>query len=155
VTSLGFRRWISSKREGEEVAPPEARTVETEPVAPEPERQPVVNERRARALLASGTPPLPPDRQKAPQRWLERRSDPPPAESQAPAVRTVAPREWNIWELQRAVRTADDRDRQEEWSALFIHLREFANAEGDLPVEFDGLVRESFAGVLESEPAGS
>jgi hypothetical protein len=62
------------------------------------------------------------------------------------------PREWNIWELQRAVRDAGDDARHQEWSALLIHLREFANADGDLPVEFDALVRESFAAVLEREP---
>jgi hypothetical protein len=59
-------------------------------------------------------------------------------------------REWNLWELQRAVRDSAD-ERREEWNALLIHLREFANADGDLPPEFDGLVRESFAGVLTSE----
>ncbi len=48
--------------------------------------------------------------------------------------------------------TAARRARQEEWSALLIHLREFANADGDLPVEFDSLVRESFGGLLAPQP---
>jgi hypothetical protein len=53
------------------------------------------------------------------------------------------------------VRDAPDDERQEEWTALLIHLREFANADGDLPLEFDSLVRESFGAVLAShrEPA--
>jgi hypothetical protein len=149
-----FRRWVSKRDTSADVesevvvaeAPPE-------PEREQPEPQAVVNERSARALLASGTPPLPPDRQKAAPRWVERTAE--PTESETPAVTTSAPREWNIWELQRAVRAADDPDRHEEWSALFIHLREFANAEGDLPIEFDELVRESFAGVLERETAAS
>lgn len=116
-----------------------------------PEAEAVVNERSARALLASGTPPLPRESPKpARRRGPERQAQPPPPEA-APVV-SAEPREWNIWELERAVRAADDHERQEEWSALFMHLREFANADGDLPVEFDALVRESFAGVLEPEP---
>jgi hypothetical protein len=49
------------------------------------------------------------------------------------------------------VRAAPDDERHEEWTALLIHLREFANADGDLPIEFDRLVRESFGPVLASE----
>jgi hypothetical protein len=122
---------------------------EAEP-EPKPRAEPeaVVNERSARALLASGTPPLPPEPAKQGRR-LERPAEPTPPESAS--VVADEPRRWNIWQLERAVRAADDQERHEEWSALFIHLREFANAEGDLPVEFDALVRESFAGVLERE----
>jgi hypothetical protein len=70
---------------------------------------------------------------------------------------TGPPREWNLWEIQRAVRDAPDDERREEWSALLIYLREFANADGNLPLEFDGLVRESFAAVLagQREPAAA
>jgi len=150
-----FRRWVS-KRDSSADVESEAVVAEAPPEPepdPEPEPQAVVNERSARALLASGTPPLPPDRRKSTPRWVERTAE--PAETETPAVTTSAPREWNIWELQRAVRAADDPERHEEWSALFIHLREFANAEGDLPVEFDELVRESFGGVLERKAAPS
>ena len=75
---------------------------------------------------------------------------------EAPQFREAPARGWNVWELQRAVRDSAD-ERREEWNALLIHLREFANADGDLPPEFDGLVRESFAGVLTSdrEPAAT
>jgi hypothetical protein len=139
----------------EELEPETAEPVETAPVQePEPaEPEVVVNERSARALLARGTPPLPAESPKPPRRRrLERPPEPAlPEPEPAPAVATPA-RTWNLWELERAVRVADDQERQEEWSALFIHLREFANADGDLPVEFDALVRESFAGVLEREP---
>jgi hypothetical protein len=63
-----------------------------------------------------------------------------------------APRAWNLWELQRAVREAGDDARHEEWTALLIHLREFANADGNLPLEFDALVWDSFGPILEAEP---
>jgi hypothetical protein len=146
-----FRRWVSSRHRR-----PEEPVVDVEPDAveraePEPVPRAVVNERSARALLASGTPPLPPEAHKpVSRRRRQRRPVPAAPEPEPPAATT--PREWNIWELQRAVRTSEDQGRQEEWSALFIHLREFANAEGNLPVEFDELVRESFAGVLEHQP---
>ena len=32
----------------------------------------------------------------------------------------------------------------EERTLLLLHLREFADASGDLPVEFDSLVRDAF-----------
>ena len=35
-----------------------------------------------------------------------------------------------------------------ERAALLLHLRQFADADGTLPVEFDGLVRESFGRLL-------
>ena len=36
----------------------------------------------------------------------------------------------------------------EERALLLVHLREFANASGDLPVEFDELVRDAFGADL-------
>jgi hypothetical protein len=88
----------------------------------------------------------------------ERTSDDRPDELRSPPREplpepevTEPPREWNLWDLERAVRDAGDAERQVEWSALLIHLREFANADGDLPPEFDGLVRESFEVAL-AEP---
>ena len=126
----------------------------------EPEPEPTVSERSARAILASGPPPLPPEPpkpSKPKRRLVERRTEPeaapPPPLTQPepePAVQGP-PREWNLWELQRAVRDAPEDERQVERTALLIHLREFANADGDLPIEFDALVRESFADVLASE----
>lgn len=157
--------------------PAHVERVEVEPVAvavdvqePEPETEPKVSERSARAILASGPPPRPPEppkpaKQKPPRRRLvERRpepkaapppSPPPPPEPEPEQAVHGVPREWNLWELQRAARGAPDDARQQEWTALLIHLREFANADGGLPIEFDALVRESFADVLASqrEPA--
>ena len=155
--------------------PPHVERVEVEPVPvavapeepeaqPEPEPEPTVSERSARAILASGPPPLPPEPAKATpkparRRIVERRPEPeappapppPPPEPEPEPIVEGPPREWNLWELQRAVRGAPDDERQEEWTALLIHLREFANADGDLPIEFDRLVRESCGSVLASE----
>jgi hypothetical protein len=162
--------------EPEPVPEPEpASPPEPEPEEPEPE--PAVSERSARAILASSPPPLPaepakpkaqPKRKSEPKRrpLIERRpkppraappppSPPPPPEPEPepePVVSGPA-REWNLWELQRAVRDSADEAHQEEWSALLIHLREFANADGDLPIEFDSLVRESFGELVAQQPA--
>jgi len=79
---------------------------------------------------------------------------PPPPE---PAVVSLAsvdtrPREWNLWELERAVRDNPnaDRDRDAERSYLLMYLREFANSRGVIPMDFDPLVRDSFGDVLAS-----
>jgi type IV secretory pathway VirB10-like protein len=60
------------------------------------------------------------------------------------------PREWNLWELERAARdhATDDVVRNEERSYLLIYLREFAGPDGILPADFDGLVRDAFGDVL-------
>jgi hypothetical protein len=100
------------------------------------------------------------------------RAVPPPAE-QAPAPAPVSstpqesrvvslpqrgyqPREWNLWDLERLARAESQRnpERRDEWAFLFVHLRQFANADGQLPREFDSLLRESFGGLLERQPSG-
>jgi hypothetical protein len=73
----------------------------------------------------------------------------PPAVEEAPP--SPAQRQWNLWELERRARDyAGDAARDEEWTALFVHLRQFANTEGQLPEEFDGLVREAFAELIQA-----
>jgi outer membrane biosynthesis protein TonB len=63
---------------------------------------------------------------------------------------TAQPRRWNLWDLERRAREAQrDPVRYEEWSFLFVHLRQFATPDGSLPTEFDELVRESFGELLE------
>jgi hypothetical protein len=80
-------------------------------------------------------PPSPPPLRDVP-RLSERRRD---------------PQQWNLWELERVARAEARQapDAAEGWSYLFLHLRQFADARGTLPVEFDGLVRESFGGLLD------
>ncbi len=70
---------------------------------------------------------------------------------QPPPTPPPTPREWNLWDLERRAREqAGEAARDEEWTALFVHLREFANADGVLPMEFDNLVRESFAELIQA-----
>jgi hypothetical protein len=56
------------------------------------------------------------------------------------------PRRWNIWDLERLTREASGVDAvvDEERSFLLMYLREFAGPDGELPIDFDGLVRDSF-----------
>jgi hypothetical protein len=81
----------------------------------------------------------------------------PEPEPEPEAARVVAfipandgPREWNLWELERAARdhATDDVVRNEERSYLLMYLREFAGPDGVLPTDFDGLVRDAFGDVL-------
>jgi len=60
------------------------------------------------------------------------------------------PREWNLWELERLARNEAGGDvaRDEERSYLLMYLREFAGADGTLPADFDGLVRDAFGDLL-------
>jgi hypothetical protein len=89
------------------------------------------------------TPPPPPPPEPAPV--------PAAPAFQAPPTPPRAPREWNLWELERRAREqAGDAARDEEWTALFVHLRQYATAEGVLPTEFDDLVRESFAELIQA-----
>jgi hypothetical protein len=62
------------------------------------------------------------------------------------------PRQWNLWDLERLTRDAsgDDAARDEERTFLLMYLREFAGADGLLPVDFDGLVRDSFGDLVGS-----
>lgn len=79
-------------------------------------------------------------------RPLETKPQPVVAETPGPA-----PKEWNLWDLERKAREPGGYAiRDAEWAALFIHLREFATAEGTLPKEFDELVRQSFAELIQA-----
>jgi hypothetical protein len=72
--------------------------------------------------------------------------EPEPEPTVVPLVlRDSTPRTWNIWELERLAETLNGDDpAAEERTLLLLHLREFADASGDLPVEFDSLVRDAF-----------
>jgi hypothetical protein len=86
-----------------------------------------------------------------PEPLLENEAGPEPrrrlrfSEPRSAAGSTDATREWNLWELERRARAHAGADAvPEEWAAIFMHLREFANSDGRLPAQFDSLVRESF-----------
>jgi outer membrane biosynthesis protein TonB len=129
------------------------------PLAP-PEPEPVPE------LPTPPTPPAPEPEPAAPSppplRPVPTPPPPPPATPRpAAAARgvvdlrtrvTAQPRRWNLWDLERRARdeaAQADPLRYEEWSYLFVHLRQFASPDGSLPTEFDGLVRESFGELLE------
>jgi hypothetical protein len=106
------------------------------PPPPEPEPIPV-----APPVLAAA-PPLPPEP-----------VAPPPAPAAPPQVVSIGPRgpvAWNLWELERLSRehAGQDTFKDEERSYLLIYLREFASADGILPADFDGLVRDSFGDLV-------
>jgi hypothetical protein len=132
---------------------PEPELVETAPVTPEPEPPAAEPEQsrwgmRKRLRAVPAPPPEPVSVPEAAPEAVEQRVIPLPQ-------RSYAPRQWNLWDLERLVRAEaqDHPERRDEWAFLFVHLRQFANADGELPAEFDSLVRESFGDVLERQPS--
>jgi hypothetical protein len=102
--------------------------------------------KRERPVATDGPPPAPLEPLPAPE------SGPPPPPAAEPVVTPAAPEphDWNLWELERVVRESagGDTARDEERSFLLMHLREFADPDGMLPVTFDLLVREALGDVL-------
>jgi hypothetical protein len=129
------------------------------PAAPEPARPPAAPEpspptpEPARPVLRPV--PTPTSRPPAPTRTAPPTPVRPAAAAGVVDLRTrvtAQPRRWNLWDLERRARDEAQRDplRYEEWSYLFVHLRQFATPDGSLPTEFDGLVRESFGELLDA-----
>jgi hypothetical protein len=71
---------------------------------------------------------------------------PPAGAAVVPIGVSALPRQWNLWDLERLTREGSTGDAilDEERSFLLMYLREFAGPDGELPVDFDGLVRDSF-----------
>lgn len=67
-----------------------------------------------------------------------------PARAAAPKP-VQQPVEWNVWSLERVAR---EHPESEELEYLVASLRQFADAAGQLPADFDPLVRESFGDLL-------
>jgi outer membrane biosynthesis protein TonB len=129
------------------VATPEAR-VRAQPLdearpEPEPEREPGPAPGPEPPRIVA-VPPPPPEPEPEPV------PEPEPARVVAFIPANEGPREWNLWELERAARehATDDVVRNEERSYLLMYLREFAGPDGILPADFDGLVRDAFGDVL-------
>lgn len=131
------------------VAPPPIRARSQPPVEtrrepePEPEREPKPLPSREPPRIVA-VPPPPPE----PEPDLEPELEPARVVAFIPTY--DGPREWNLWELERAARdhATDDVVRNEERSYLLMYLREFAGPDGILPTDFDGLVRDAFGDVL-------
>jgi hypothetical protein len=76
----------------------------------------------------------------------------PPPEQAVVALHPAAPREWNLWDLERRWQArAGASAAGDELSYVLMYLREYASPDGVLPVEFDALVRESFGELVEAE----
>ena len=114
------------------VAPPAPEPSHVRVLPPEPEPEP------ERVPLAAAPEPAP---------------EPAPAPEHAPEPSTVVsigvgpgPRKWNLFDLERLTRAHAGPDPvvDEERQFLLMYLREFAEPDGLLPVDFDGLVRDSF-----------
>lgn len=110
---------------------------------PEPEREPVPTPTPEPSRIAA-VPSLPPEPEPEPE------PEPVPTRVVAFIPANEGPREWNLWELERAARdhATDDVVRNEERLYLLMYLREFAGPDGILPTDFDGLVRDAFGDVL-------
>ena len=114
---------------------------------PEPEREPEPAPSLEPPRIVA-VPPPPPEPEPEPEARPE--PEPEPARVVAFIPANEGPREWNLWELERAARdhATDDVVRNEERSYLLMYLREFAGPDGILPADFDGLVRDAFGDVL-------
>jgi hypothetical protein len=117
--------------------------VRSEP-KPEPEPEPRI----------VAVPPPPPEPEPEPEPGPEPEPEPEPERVVAFIPANDGPREWNLWELERAARDhiSDDVARNEERSYLLMYLREFAGPDGMLPADFDGLVRDAFGDLLRAVP---
>ena len=112
-------------------------------VSPEPVRGP--EPPRIAAAL-----PLPLELEPEPAPEPEPKSEPEPEPTVAYLPMNDAPREWNLWELERVARdnTSDDVAKNEERAYLLMYLREFAGPDGTLPADFDGLVRDALGDLV-------
>jgi outer membrane biosynthesis protein TonB len=107
-------------------------------------------------------PELQPEPKPAPEPPVLRSvPEPPPEPAPPPAVQEpspvvvpigvgAAPREWNLWDLERLTRehAGQDDARDQERSFLLMYLRDFAGPDGLLPIDFDSLVRDSFGDLV-------
>jgi hypothetical protein len=111
------------------------------------------------ARIAAASPPREPEaepaQESAPEPEAEPEPEPEPEPEQPEPVvaylpTNAEPREWNLWELERATRdhATDDVARNEERAYLLMYLRDFAGSDGTLPADFDGLVRDAFGDLL-------
>ena len=126
-------------------AEPEPQPVSAqEPVtAPEPEPVPEPAAVVDRVLRPVPTPE--PERQPQPVA-----AAPEPAPTVVALPLSSEPRQWNLWDLEQLSRehAGVDAARDEERSFLLMYLRDFAGPDGLLPIDFDGLVRDSFGDLL-------
>lgn len=119
---------------------PERPALELVAVAPPPieaERVPVQAE-AAEEAPAIEEPVVQPPRMRVPEQVVP-----------VPSTEGV---QWNVWDIERVARerAGHDAARDEERTFMLLYLREFADATGLLPPDFNALVRESFADLIAS-----
>ncbi len=113
---------------------PEPEPEPAPPPPPPPEPEPEL-ERVPLAAVPEPAPEAPPEPAPAPE-----------PQTVVPIGYSAMPREWNLFELERLTRehAGGDVVQDEERQFLLMYLREFADTDGQLPIDFDGLVRDSF-----------
>lgn len=134
------RRQAAEPAEQPEAEPPPTHVEIIEP-EPEPDSGPEPEPVPVPVPVLAAVPP-PPEPQPEPE------PDPEPAVVPL-ALRDPTPRAWNLWRLEELVANRDgDQVRVEERALLLLHMRQFASPAGELPTEFDPLVREAFGSDL-------
>ncbi|MFL5963203.1 MAG: hypothetical protein ACJ757_09975 [Gaiellaceae bacterium] len=156
---------LSHPRGRKEPSAPIETLPEPEPVAGEAVRviprgsapQPAADERVA---VASERAPEPEPQSEPEPVAVEPQATPEPTPEPEPVAAAPEPEpepevaealQWNLWELDRALRGSGEVTEEQEF--LLMYLRDYAGPDGSLPIDFDGLVRESFGDVL-GAPAG-
>ena len=130
------------------------RTEEPDPQPPpQPEPVPLPEPEPDPAPLPAPEPepvPEPPRLAPVPEPEPEPEPELPPAAAVIPIPVSTAPRQWNVWDLERLARenSGGDPIADEERTFLLMYLRDFAGADGLLPVDFDDLVRQSFGAIV-------
>jgi outer membrane biosynthesis protein TonB len=135
---------------------PEAVRVLPAQAEPEPEPAPAPEPEPAAAPIAEEPVAEEPERILRPVPTPEPEPEPVAVAPQPEPQTVVAlplssePRQWNLWDLEHATRehAGADAARDEERSFLLMYLRDFAGPDGQLPIDFDGLVRDSFGDLL-------
>ena len=123
-----------------ELEPEPAPQPDVEPPEPEPELEP------ARALASVPNPEPEPEPEPEAELEQEQEQEQGPRSTVVPIGVSAEPQIWNLGDLERLTREASGSDavRDEERTFLLMYLREFAGPDGLLPIDFDGLVRDSF-----------
>ena len=100
----------------------------------------------AAAALEPVAPPAPPPVQPIPV--VATTPDVRRVRIRPPARTAIVPKahvRWNVWSLEKLARANPS---SEELEYVVVALRDFAEADGRLPADFDPLVRESFGDLL-------
>jgi hypothetical protein len=153
LMTLVERAANSGERRRREAAPAEQESEAEQPPTPIPEPGPEPGPAPEPVPpVPEPSPPRPePTPLPDPNPQLEAVPDPEPEPIAAPLPqRDGAPREWNVWELERIARDIEGTDagRDQELAFLLLELRQFANADGMLPPSFDPVIRETFGELL-------